>query len=95
MAKMIHFMMSGCFLEEHLIIINSCANTTNSIAKVTNSIAKGTNSFAKMTNSIAKATNPITKTCNITGYHSVIVFDNRYISIGLLLTHPLVFNYSI
>ena len=54
MAKMIYFVISGCFLEDNLITTNSCANAMNSIAKVTNSIAKGTNSFAKVMNSIAK-----------------------------------------
>ena len=40
MVKMIHFVMSDYFLEDNLIMTDSCANATNSNAKVTNSIAK-------------------------------------------------------
>ena len=50
---MIHFVMSGCFIED-LIMTNSCANATNFNAKASNSIAKMINLIAKRTNSVAK-----------------------------------------
>ena len=74
MAKMIYFVMSSCFLEDNLIMTNSCANATNSIAKMMNSIAKGTNSFAKVTNSITTVTYSITKTCNV--LNARVIFQN-------------------
>ena len=74
MAKMIHFVMSGGFLEDNLSMMNSCTNATNSIFKVTNSIFKVTNSIAKVTNSIAKATNSIARTCTIPKFSLYLCF---------------------
>ena len=65
MAKKIHPVTGGCFLEAYSAM-------TNFLAKATNSIAKGTNSIANWTNSIAKATNSIAKTCNLNISYSLV-----------------------